>query len=121
MKKIIMAAMAVLVCGCVHKGAKMTEGTDLSVGISVPGTDGMAQVSILNYLSGFRLGVAKDAEMYVWYMHAETNDYFGVIHTRTYKRVASRVIPVATYTNEVAEVSADAVGEPEEPACPEAK
>jgi hypothetical protein len=40
---VLLALIAVIfLTGCVYKGAKVTEGTDLSVGLSVPGTDGVA-------------------------------------------------------------------------------
>lgn len=45
--------------GCVYKGAKVTEGVDFSAGLSLPNTEGVAQISFVNYLSGFRLGVAE--------------------------------------------------------------
>ena len=94
MKKLIVAAvLALAASGCVYKGAKVTEGTDLSIGLSVPGTDGVAQLSILNYLSGFRLGVAKDAQLWLNYTVAETNNYFGVVETRSVKRVKAKVVP----------------------------
>ena len=56
------AAMIALT-GCAYKGAKVTEGTDFSAGISLPATEGVAQVSFVNYLSGFRLGVAENSGM----------------------------------------------------------
>lgn len=55
-----LAASAMLVSsGCVYKGAKVTEGVDFSAGLSLPNTEGVAQISFVNYLSGFRLGVAE--------------------------------------------------------------
>lgn len=94
MKKLIVAAaLALAATGCVFKGAKVTEGTDLSIGLSVPGTDGVAQLSILNYLSGFRLGVAKDAQLWLNYTVAETNSYFGIVETRSMKRIKAKVVP----------------------------
>ena len=86
-------AACFLFAGCVYTGAKVTEGTDLAVGISVPGTDGALQLQVFNYLSGFRLGVAEDAQMTVEYTTTETNDYFGCIHTRVHKTVKATVSP----------------------------
>ncbi len=95
------AALALL-HGCVYRGAKVVEGTDLAVGISVPATDGAADLTVLNYLSGFRLGVAKDAEMSVKYSSAETNSWFGVCTTRSMKTVEATVTPLCP-TNSVPE------------------
>lgn len=96
MKRILfVAAICSALAGCVYKGAKITEGTDLAVGLSVPGTDGALQVNALNWLSGFRLGVAQNATLRVVYSTADTNDYFGIIHTRTAKRIRAKVTPLS--------------------------
>lgn len=98
MKRILamaaMAATAAIMSGCIYKGAKCTEGTDISVGISIPGTEGAASVTFLNYLSGFRMGVAENAECTIKYTVAETNDFLGCIHTRTYKTIDATITPV---------------------------
>ena len=85
--------LATGVSGCVYRGAKVTEGTDLAIGISVPGTDGAIALDLLNYLSGFRLGVAENARLFVEYSTSETNSYFGCVTTRSAKRVKARVTP----------------------------
>lgn len=82
-----------LFCGCAYKGAKVVEGTDLAVGINFPAAEGEAQLQLLNYLSGFRLAVDRNAIMRVKYTTAETNSYFGVITTRTAKTVDAEVEP----------------------------
>ncbi len=88
-------ALASLLSGCVYRGAKITEGTDLAVGMNIPATDGALQFQLLNYLSGFRLGVAENAQLTLEYTSAETNDYFGIIHTRGAKSVTATVTPNA--------------------------
>ena len=95
-------ALASLVSGCIYKGAKITEGVDLAVGLTVPATDGAASLDVLNYLSGFRLGVAENARLTVDYATAETNSYLGIVTTRTSKSVRATVEPC--------EVSATAAG-----------
>lgn len=88
------ALAAAALSGCAYRGAKVTEGTDLAVGISVPGADGSLRLDALNWLSGFRLAVAENARLTVDYDSAETNDYLGVVHTRTAKRVKATVEPL---------------------------
>jgi hypothetical protein len=90
---------AALLAGCVYKGAKVTEGTDFAVGLSVPGTEGAASVTILNWLSGFRLGLARDAQMTLAYTVSETNDWFGIATTRAAKAVTATVTPTASPRN----------------------
>lgn len=95
----LLAAMLIffgIVCacsGCIYKGAKITEGTDLAIGLNVPSTDGSLQLQVLNYLSGFRLGVAENAALTVEYTATATNSYFGVVHTETTKHVKAKVEP----------------------------
>ena len=86
-------ALASLVSGCIYKGAKITEGVDLAVGLTVPATDGAVSLDVLNYLSGFRLGVAENARLTVDYATAETNSYLGIVTTRTSKSVRATVEP----------------------------
>lgn len=99
----VVAALAAM-NGCVYRGAKVVEGTDLAVGLSIPGTDGAADLTVFNYLSGFRLGAAKGAEMSVRYTSAETNSWFGVCETRSLKTIDAAVTPLcATNAVECAE------------------
>jgi len=88
--------LGALLAGCIYRGGKVVEGTDLSVGFTVPGTDGAVQMDALNWLSGFRLGVAENAAFKVKYTVAETNDYFGVIHIRSHKTIDAKVEPCET-------------------------
>jgi hypothetical protein len=48
---------------------------------------------VLNYLSGFRVGLAQDARLELTYSCAETNDYFGIATTRVWKQVTATVEP----------------------------
>ena len=95
----LLASLALLVCviclgsGCVYKGVKLTEGTDLAVGLNVPTTEGALQLQVLNYLSGFRLGVAENARLEVEYSSIATNSYFGIVTTETQKHVKATVEP----------------------------
>ena len=89
-------AIALCIClasGCVYKGAKVIEGTDVSMGISVPGTEGAGDLSMLNYLSGFRLAVADNAALTLTYTTAETNSFLGVVSTAATKKIKAKVEP----------------------------
>lgn len=90
---VIVSAALLVAAGCVYKGAKIIEGTDLAVGFTVPGTEGAIQFDALNWLSGFRLGVAENSGLKVKYTVAETNDYFGIVHTRVIKTIDAKVEP----------------------------
>ena len=104
----LVAALALMmICsGCLYKGAKVVEGTDIAIGLSVPGTEETLQINALNYLSGFRLGVAENAALTLRYSCATTNSYFGVVHSETVKSIDATVSPceTAATTNAVEEV-----------------
>ena len=106
----LVAALALMmICsGCLYKGAKVVEGTDIAIGLSVPGTEETLQINALNYLSGFRLGIAENAALTLRYSCATTNSYFGVVHSETVKSIDATVAPCeanAATTNAVEEAA----------------
>ena len=105
---LVSALALMMICsGCVYRGAKITEGTDLAVGINVPSTEGALQLQLLNYLSGFRLGVSENAALTLRYSCATTNSYFGIVHSETVKSIDATVSPCETSatTNAVEEAA----------------
>ena len=109
-KLIFASVLAATSAGCVYRGCKITEGTDVAIGLTVPGTEGVLQFNALNYLSGFRLGVAENAALTVEYSTVATNSYFGVVTTETAKRIKAKVEPCET----------DAAAQSADPAAPSA-
>ena len=107
----LVAALALMmICsGCLYKGAKVVEGTDIAIGLSVPGTEETLQINALNYLSGFRLGIAENAALTLRYSCATTNSYFGVVHSETVKSIDATVSPCETTaaTNAVEEAASE--------------
>lgn len=92
----VMSFLGMLCGGCVYKGAKITEGTNLILGMDVPTTEGAFQFDLLNFTTGFRLGVAENARLEVEYSTVSTNSYFGVVRTETAKHVKATVEPCET-------------------------
>ena len=88
--------LVALTSGCLYRGCKVVEGTDIAIGLSVPGTEETLQINALNYLSGFRLGVAENAALTLRYTCATTNSYFGVVHSETVKSIDATVSPCET-------------------------
>lgn len=88
------ALAALLLSGCAAESGKVVEGTDLSVGFSLPGMEGEANFTLFNYLSGFKVTTSESSKVKLEYSCAETNDYFGVITTRVFKRVKAKIEPV---------------------------
>ena len=104
-------ALSFALSGCVYRGAKITEGTDVAIGLTVPGTEGVLQFNALNYLSGFRLGVAENAALTVEYSTVATNTYFGVVTTETAKRIKAKVEPCETAAQSAAPCPCKSGGE----------
>lgn len=91
--KVAVVAVVLAAGGCVYKGAKVVEGTDIAVGLNVPGSEGALQFQLFNYLSGFHLGVDKNARLTVNYTVAETNSFLGVFSSGIAKTVRAKVEP----------------------------
>ena len=112
LKKIVSCAALAAVCaGCLYRGGKITEGVDLAVGLNIPGTEETVQLNLLNYLSGFRLGIAENSRLEVRYTSATTNSWIGCIHTESFKTIDATVEPCeseAATTNAVTAAKGDA-------------
>ena len=94
---LVAALSLMMMCGgCLYKGGKITEGVDLAVGLTIPGSEETMQLNLVNYLSGFRLGVAEDAALTLRYTCASSNSWLGCVHTTTYKTIDATVSPCET-------------------------
>lgn len=82
-----------VVSGCAYSGGKVVEGTDLAAGISVPTTDGIVNLNVLNYLSGFMLGVYGKSIFKVKYTVDENNTYLGIVTIKSKKTIDAEVEP----------------------------
>jgi len=89
--------------GLAGDGAKIVEGTDLTLGVSLPYADAGDAMTVVNFLTGFRVLVAENARAKVRYSSAATNDWFGVVTSRTHKTIEAEIEP--TVENETEETS----------------
>lgn len=96
----IALAATLLIAGCASESAKVVEGTDLSVGFSLPLAEGESNFTVFNWLSGFKTTTAESSRVKLRYTCAETNDYFGVIRTQTHKTVDAEITPVVDEAEE---------------------
>lgn len=84
-------ALVIICGGCMSMDTvRVTEGTALTLDASIPGTEGDASVS---FLSGFRLVCDESRRIRLHYTAAETNSYFGIVHTATSKSVRADLLP----------------------------
>ena len=91
----IVAACALLAgcAGLAGDGAKIVDGTDLTLGVSLPYADASDAMTVVNFLTGVRILVAENARAEVKYTSGVTNDWFGIVTSRTEKRIEATVEP----------------------------
>ena len=82
-----------LCCGCVYKGGKVVDGTNLAIGMRIPGTEW--NVSVLDYIGGVRVAGQDSTHITVTHEVAETNAYFGVVETRRASRLTADIEPLS--------------------------
>jgi len=92
--------LSAIAAGCASESAKVVEGSDLSIGFSLPMAEGESNFTILNYLNGFKTTTSDSSRVKLRYLCTETNDYFGAITTRTTKRVDAEITPVIDEADE---------------------
>ena len=84
-------AIGTLCSGCVYKGGKIVDGTNLCVGMTVPGTEWT--INALDYVGGIRVAGNDQTSICVSNEVAETNSYFGVVETRRHSKMTATIEP----------------------------
>ena len=107
MKKILSTAFlcALLCAGCAYRGGKVVDGTNLAIGMKIPGTEW--NVSVLDYIGGIRVAGQDSTHITVTHEVAETNAYFGVVSTSRRSTLTADIEPLAAPTNAPAAKRAD--------------
>ena len=93
LRAIIAACAAILAAGCVYKGGKVVDGTNLAIGMKIPGTEW--SVSVLDYIGGVRVAGQDSTHITVTHDVAETNTYFGVVTTSRRSKLTADIEPLA--------------------------
>lgn len=88
---------ALLLTGCAYRGGKVVDGTNLAIGLRVPGTEW--NVSVLDYIGGVRVAGQDSTHITVTHEVAETNTYFGVVATSRRSTLTADIEPLAAPTN----------------------
>jgi hypothetical protein len=104
---------ALLAAGCrglAGDGAKIVEGTDLTLGVQLPYAESDT-MAVVNYISGFRVLVAENARANGKYTSATTNDWFGVVTSRTHKSIEADIEPTMEAEEAAAEDATESGGE----------
>lgn len=84
--------LAVFCSACTtYKGGKVVDGTNLAIGMRIPGTDW--NFNVLDYIGGMRVGADKGCRLTVTNSVSETNSYFGVVETRRTSTLTAAIDP----------------------------
>ena len=91
---IAILAIGALCNGCAYKGGKVVDGTNLAIGMTIPGTEWT--INALDYVGGLRVAGNDQTSICVSNEVMETNSYFGVVKTRRHSRMTATIEPTET-------------------------
>lgn len=87
------------VSGCrSYKGGQVTDGTNLAIGMKLPGTD--LVFNLLDYVGGIRVGGNDQTQIAVTNEVWETNTYFSVISTSRHTKMSAAITPTVGESKE---------------------
>ena len=87
-------AIGALCNGCAYKGGKVVDGTNLCVGMTIPGTEWT--INVIDYVGGLRVAGNDQTSICVSNEVMETNSYFGVVETSRHSRMTATIEPTET-------------------------
>ena len=87
-------AIGALFAGCAYKGGKVIDGTNLCIGMTIPGTEWT--INALDYVGGLRVAGNDQTSICVSNEVIETNSYFGVVETRRHSKMTATIEPTET-------------------------
>ena len=90
MRTLILATL--LLSGCAYKGGKIVDGTNLAIGMTIPGTEW--SINALDYVGGVRVAGQDNTYISVTNSVCETNSYFGVVHTCRRTTLVAEITPL---------------------------
>ena len=86
-------AIGALCSGCAYKGGKIVDGTNLCVGMTIPGTEWT--INALDYVGGVRVAGNDQTSICVSNEVTETNSYFGVVETHRHSKMMATIEPTS--------------------------
>ena len=89
---LFLLAFSLILSGC--SSPRYVQGVDVSLGLSVPATDGEAQISLFAYISGIKMSSTTNLPFKVVYKEWTTNSYFGVVNVNEHRETEVDMKPV---------------------------
>ena len=80
---LLVLVISLFFAGC--SSPRYVQGVDVSLGLSVPATDGAAQISLFEYISGIKMASTTNLPFKVVYKEWTTNSYFGVVNVNEHR------------------------------------
>ena len=81
-----------LSAGCAYKGGKVVDGTNLEIGLAIPGTEW--SINAVSYTAGLKVAANTNTIISVKNEVSETNSYFyGLIYTQRHSKMRSDIKP----------------------------
>ena len=80
---LLLFVVLLLFSGC--SSPRYVQGVDVSLGLSVPATDGAAQISLFEYISGIKMASTTNLPFKVVYKEWTTSSYFGVVNVNEHR------------------------------------
>ena len=84
-------AIGALFSGCAYKGGKVVDGTNLCIGMTLPGTEWT--INALDYVGGLRVAGNDQTSITVSNEVVETNAYFGIVRTERHSKMTATIEP----------------------------
>lgn len=88
---LLVCLLCAAICGCAYKGGKIVDGSNIAIGITIPGTEWT--INVLDYVGGLRVAGNDATSIRVTNEVDETNSYFGVITTKRHTKMSAKIEP----------------------------
>lgn len=92
-------AACILCGGCAYKGGKIVDGTNIAIGMTIPGTEW--QINALDYVAGVRVAGNDQTAIKVTNKVKESNSYFGVVSTSRDTEMTATIEPTEPTENDL--------------------
>ena len=90
---VLLCATALLaLIGCAYKGGKVVDGTNLAIGMTIPGTEWT--INALDYVGGLRVAGNDSTHIVVTNEVNDESSYFGVVTIHRITKMTADIEPL---------------------------